>query len=32
MKELHVGGVDYVAAGITALVLATMGAMKAAGV
>ena len=31
MKELHVGGVDYAAAGATALLLAAMGAMKAAG-
>ena len=32
MKELHVGGVDYAAAGVTALLIAAMGAMKAAGV
>ncbi len=32
MKELHVGGVDYAAAGATALLLAAMGAMKAAGI
>ena len=32
MKELRVGGVDYAAAAMTALLLAAMGAMKAAGV
>ena len=32
MKELHVGGVDYAAAGATAFLLAVMGAMKAAGI
>ncbi|MBR1885068.1 MAG: energy-coupling factor transporter transmembrane protein EcfT [Schwartzia sp.] len=32
MKELRVGGVDYAAAGVTALLLAAMGAMKMAGI
>lgn len=32
MKELHVSGVDYVAVGVTALLFAAMGAMKATGV
>ncbi len=32
MKELHVGGVDYAAAGATALLIAAMGAMKAVGI
>jgi len=32
MKELHVSGVDYAAAGATAFLLAVMGAMKAAGI
>ena len=32
MKELHVGSVDYTAAGIAALLIAALGAMKAAGI
>ena len=32
MKELHVGGVDYAATAMTALLLAVMGAMKVAGI
>ncbi len=32
MKELRIGKVDYAAAGVTVLLLAAMGAMKAAGI
>ena len=32
MKELRVGAVDYAAVGAVAILLALMGAMKAAGI